>query len=360
MRVQLIARVLVATGLVLLLSGPARAQTQFIGKLQIYVDDDHTEVYSPMVHAAADVTTSTNVSASYVADVVSSASVDIVSQASKTTIHDVRHQVSLGLTRTLDKLVLSGGYTFSMENDYLSNSVSAGAQFLLNGKNTTLSVGGSGAFNRVGRKGDFNYHRPLDVFGVTLSLTQIFSPVLIGQLTYEAQIADGFQASPYRFVPVNADDPMEPSFWVPETDPDRRYRHSVVLGVNRFVGENSALQADYRLYMDTWGIDSHTVEARWIVGFGDDAELRLRARTYVQGGASFYQASYHELKQYMTIDRELSPLWSETLGAKLIVKLGKNLEGELKLDGFYYSYPDFPLLPSRLGANVGIGLQIVY
>jgi hypothetical protein len=352
----------IAVFCVLLASRTGRAQTAFTGKLQVYVDDDHTQVYSPLVRAQADVTPSTNVSAGYVADVVSSASIDIVSQASYKAasskegyrIHDVRHQVSVGLAHTMKRLVLSGGYTFSRENDYMSNVLSGGGQWLLNDKDTTLAFGGNLALNDVGRAGDPNFSQSLTVVGGNLSLTQIFTPTLIGQATYELQVADGFQSSPYRFVPVA--DQMA----VRERDPLERVRHAVVLGLNRHVGESAALQADYRFYLDTWGISSHTVEARLVLDLGPRTELRLRSRTYVQSGASFYRPSYDQVETYMAIDRELSPLWSETVGAKLDVKLGGDIEVELKADGFYYHYDNFPLLPSRLGANIGLGVQIVY
>ena len=357
-RVALVA--LVALTLLLL---PARAwaQTAFTSKLQVYADDDHTTVVSPLVRAQADVTESTNISAGYVADVVTSASVDIVSQASKTTIHDVRHQVSFGATHAAGRLSLRGGYTFSRENDYLSNSFSTGLGWDLDEKNTTLALGGSLALNQVGRSGDRNFDRPLDNYGVNLSLTQVLSPTLIGQVAYELQYADGYQASPYRFVPVMSPSTGDtPQMWVPETDPDARVRHAVVLGVNRHVGEGMALQLDYRFYLDTWAIRSHTLDLRFGVDLSRTVELRLRARTYTQGGASFYRARYDGLERYMTVDRELSPLWSETLGLKLSWKMSASVEGELKLDGFYYSYADFPLLPSRLGSNAGLGVQVVY
>jgi hypothetical protein len=345
----------------LALPAHARAQTAFTSKLQVYADDDHTTVVSPLVRAQADVDESTTISAGYVADVVTSASVDIVSQASKTTIHDLRHQVSASATHVFDRLSLRGGYVFSSENDYLSHSFSTGASWELDEKNTTLAVGGHLALNQVGRSGDRNFERPLDNYGVDASVTQVLSPRLIGQLAYELQLADGYQASPYRFVPVHDDAGAEaPRFWVPETDPEERIRHAVVVGANRHLGEGKALQLDYRFYFDTWAITSHTVDVRLGLDLAPGLELRLRSRTYVQGGASFYRARYEQVERYMTVDRELSPLWSQTLGAKLSWKLTASVEGELKLDGFYYRYPDFPLLPGRLGLNGGLGVQIVY
>jgi hypothetical protein len=369
MRLQLSATARAALALVtlvvLLLALPARAraQTAFTSKLQVYADDDHTTVVSPLVRAQADVDESTSISAGYVADVVTSASIDIVSQASKTTIHDLRHQVSASVSHAFDRLSVHGGYVFSTENDYLSHSFSTGASWELDEKNTTLALGGNLALNQVGRSGDRNFEKPLDNLGVNASITQVLSPRLIGQLAYELQLADGYQASPYRFVPVvsAAGATMgTPEFWVPETDPDQRIRHAFVLGANRYLGDGKALQLDYRFYFDTWAITSHTVDVRLGLDLTPHVELRLRARTYVQGGASFYRSSYAQLERYMTVDRELSPLWSETLGAKLSWKLSASVEGELKLDGFYYRYADFPLLPSRLGVNGGLGVQVVY
>jgi hypothetical protein len=95
----------------------ARGDTGFVSKVQVYADSDHTTVVSPLVQATADVTPDTSVSLGYVADVVTSASVDLVSQASPTTIHDTRHQVSTSLGHTIGSLSLHGNYSFSREND---------------------------------------------------------------------------------------------------------------------------------------------------------------------------------------------------------------------------------------------------
>jgi hypothetical protein len=292
--------------------------------------------------------------------VVTSASIDIVSQASKTTIHDIRHQVSTGVSHAMGAMTVRGGYVFSIENDYLSNSVSAGALWDLDEKNTTLAFGGNLALNDVRRSGDHNFSRPLDNLGVNLSLTQILSPTLIGQVTYELQVAEGYQASPYRYVPVMDTTGNMPLYSVPETDPDERVRHAFVIGFNRHMGEGKALQLDYRFYLDTWAIKSHTFDARFLLDLSPRLELRLRARTYTQNGASFYRSRYDYLEEYMTVDRELSRMWSETVGAKLSWKLSASVEAELKVDAFYYRYFDFPLLPSRVGTNAGLGLQVTY
>jgi hypothetical protein len=145
-----------------------------------------------------------------------------------------------------------------------------------------------------------------------------------------------------------------------ETDPDSRWKHALVAGYNHAVGVDSAVQFDYRIYHDTWGILSHTIGARFITNLSKRLELRLRERFYTQDAASFYQNNYTAPQQYMAFDREMSPLWSETIGAKLSYRFTASFEGELKTDFFYYSYSDFAPLTSRIGTNTGIGVALTY
>lgn len=338
----------------------ARADTGFVSKVQVYADSDHTSVISPLVQATADVSPATTVTLGYVADVVSSASVDIVSQASATTIHDTRQQASASASQTIGSSKIHGGYSYAHENDYLSNSLNAGFDQELFDKNTTLSLGYNLSLNNVGRAGDRNFSRGLDSHGFSASLTQIVSPSLVTQLTYELGYASGFQSSPYRFVPIRTSLDAAPDFWVMETDPDTRFRHAIVLGANRAIGDDSSVQADYRFYFDTWGITSHTVGLRYFAHLTRNLELRLRERFYTQGSASFYQENYTSVTKYITFDRELSSLWSETFGAKLSYLVTPHLEAELKVDLFYFKYAEFAPLASRTGTNTGLGLALTY
>ncbi len=347
-------------GALVVAASAARADTSFTAKTQVYTDSDHTTVVSPVVEGTADVTNNTNVSLGYLVDAVSSASVDIVTQASPITMHDTRHQVSLGLQQKLDTITATGGYSFSKENDYLSHTINVGLADELNDKNTTLGLGYGVSFNTVGRSGDENFSRSLTSQHVSASWTQLISPKVAAQLVYELGNESGYQASPYRFVSVRMNLMSLPDYWVPETDPDSRLRHAIVAGINRAVGDGGSIQADYRFYFDDWGIQSHTLGARYFFHLGKDLEVRLRERFYVQNSASFYQAVYTMATKYIVYDRELSALWSNTIGAKLDYLITDRLEAEAKLDIFYYYYEDFPPLLDRIGANIGLGLQLTY
>src|SRR5205823_6258234 len=133
------------------------------------------------------------------------ASVDVVSQASRTTIHDTRHQVSAAGSHVLDSLTLAGGYSYSQENDYHSHTINASASKELFDKDTTLALGYALSLNDVGRAGDMNFSRGLDVHSASLTWTQIVSPRVVTQVTYELGGSFGYQASAYRYVPIRGD-----------------------------------------------------------------------------------------------------------------------------------------------------------
>ncbi len=347
----------------LLAPNRAAAEDSFIAKTQIYVDSDHTTVVSPLVALSRDAWKGGTLSASYVADVVSSASIDVVSNATKE-MHDFRSEITAGLLQKLANTTLTGSYIYSIEHDYESHNLSLGiAQDLLQ-RNTTLALGYALSLNSVGRAGDQLFHRTLDVNGVGLTLTQTLSPATIAQLSYTFSDNDGYQASPYRFVRIEgAGGSID--YKVPETEPGQRFRHAVVVGLNRHLFTDSSLQADYRFYADSWGVESHTVQIRYIVNFGD-VQLRLRERFYYQTGANFFRSHYlgsAGLPAFVTADRELSSFWSTLTGVKLSWRLplvNRALSLEAKADFFYFDYLDFALLHSRVGATLEAGLNVIY
>jgi hypothetical protein len=320
---------------------------------------------SPLAAISRDAWKGGTLSASYVADVVSSASVDVISNATRS-MNDFRSEITAGLAQKLKLTTLSANYVYSTENDYQSHNVDFGLAQDLFEKNTTLSLGWTFSDNTVGRTGDQLFHRNLIVTGVSAAWTQVLNKKTIAQLSYSFSYNDGYQASPYRFVRVlaMADANAQILFKVPETEPNERYRHAAVIALNRYLFDDSALGIDYRFYADNWGIISHTVQARWFVAI-HDITIRIRERFYYQQGANFYKEFYtqNDLAPYMTADRELSTFWSNVVGAKLSWRLPwvhRALELEAKVDYFHFGYSDFQFLSTRDGANIEGGLNVIY
>jgi len=356
-------RVAAALVAVVALALPARADDSFVAKTQVYTDNDHTTVVSPLAALSRDAWKGGTLSASYVADVVSSASIDVVSNATAR-MNDFRSEITAGLIQKLRNTTLSGSYVYSVENDYQSHNVELGfAQDLLE-KNSTLALGATLSANDVYRTGDQLFHRKLDVAGASAAWTQVLNRATIAQLSYTFSYGNGYWASPYRFVRIATPDLSQIEFKVPETEPNERYRHAAVFALNRHLFRDTALQGDYRFYADNWGIVSHTIQLRYFVTFGD-VTLRLRERFYYQSGASFFQPRYTAatLSPYVTADRELSTFWSNVTGLKISWRLPwvhRALELEAKVDYFHFGYINFALLASRDGADIEAGLNVRY
>ena len=357
MRLQLAG--VVALGLIAA-AGVARADDAFTAKTQIYVDNNHTTVVSPLVAISRDAWKGGTVGASYVADVVSSASIDVVSNAT-THMNDFRSEITGSLTQKLRATTLSASYIYSIEHDYESHTAKLGVSQDLFQRNTTLSLGLTFVHNAVGRTGDQAFHRELLVGGLGASWTQVLAKKTIAQLSYTFTYNNGFQSSPYRFVPVLGPT-GEAEFKVPETMPDQRFRHAFVAGVNQHLFTDSAIQADYRFYFDDWSMKSHTVQLRYFVTW-KDVTLRLRERFYYQNGVYFFKPHYDDVEAFMTTDRESSTMWSNLVGAKISWRLPwvhRALELEVKGDFLYIHYVDDALLGQQMGGTVALGLNVTY
>jgi len=339
----------------------AAADDTFVAKTQLYIDNDHTTVVSPLVAATKDAWRGGTIGVSYVADIVSSASVDVVSNATPH-MSDVRSEAGASLTQRLRDTTLTAGYIFSTENDYTSHNANLSVAQSLFGNNTTLALGGAFSYDAVGRAGDRAFRRTLVTGALDATWTQTLTRRLIAQLGYSFLYDDGYQASPYRFVPVPALDGSDATFKVPEALPQLRARHALVARLNGYLGRESVLQGDARYYLDEWGIQSATVEARYILTWRS-ITLRVRERFYYQSKADFFHTRYAAIQPYMTTDRELSNFWSNLAGVKVAWARPfkrRRLELEAKGDVFYYRYLDFALLHSRLGGTVELGARLDY
>jgi hypothetical protein len=338
----------------------AHADVTVDSRLSVYTDSDNTAVITPYVRAAADVTENGNLSAIYTADAISSASIDVVSNASKAPIHDYRNEGEVSYSQILGDFILSGTYIYSGEHDYRSNTGALSLARNLFDKNTTLAWSAAYGADVVGRAGDPAFAKPLTVVDGSFSWTQTVRPDLITQVAYELIYDNGYQASPYRYVPIGLNFGA-PIAKIAENDPDLRTRNAVTGAANWAITEDTALGGDYRFYFDDWGMRAHTVDLRLSTYLSPSWLLRFDGRAYTQNSVFFYQPHYTQIETYRTMDRELSRLTEEQVGAKLEYALpgfgpGKQVTVDAKVDLYYWQMPDFPLLTHRVGDVVELGL----
>lgn len=307
----------------------------------------HMTVYSPATDLEVTPTEALTLRAGWEADVVSGASVavkagptyqaahvgaDVVTSAS---VHDLRNSARGGFTLRRDIVSVTGGYNYSIENDYRSNSFNVSARTEPLERDTQLEIGYAHNFddicNRVQAAGapstltraledstgcfTSSPLRATDHIGIDTfegSWSQAWTPTFVTQLIYTAQVTDGFQSDPYRSVVIAE------GIKAQEHVPNDRTRQSVTLKANFYLRPiRAALRFSLRGYEDTWGIQSATGEVEFEKYLGESFRLLVRGRAYDQTGALFWSDDYSggdaplgPKGQYWTGDRELSPFWS--------------------------------------------------
>ncbi len=353
--------------LALFLSGNvSMAEDRALARVSVYVDDDSTTIVTPMVLLEKDIFEETSLSFQYLADIQSCASVDVVSTASPSMgYEETRHSFTLGLQHRRQLTTMGGGFSYSTENDYISHAFLANVSQELFQRNFTVGLSLSVRWDEVGRVNDEFFKEDLTGVGANISLTQLISPRWIGQFIYSLEYLDGYQASPYRLVPVGSASTVDAAFSVPETHPSQRFRNSFTGRLKENVAEKWYLEQSLRLYFDTWGMAAQTVllQAYWQVS--PPVTLRFRYRFHNQSRADFYRESYDVLQEYMSRDREIGTLQSHLLGPQFQYRteafwVFDEASFDAKVEYFYINYEDYALLEKKEGLLIGTGVYLYY
>jgi hypothetical protein len=318
----------------------------------------HMFVYTPGVDLQATPWSFLDVRAGWEADVVSGASIatkagaafqanhpsaDVISAAS---VHDFRNVGHGGFTLRNGNTSLTGGYAYSTEHDYRSNSFNVSARTDAYEHNTQFELAYSHNFDKVcdrvqpveavsaaprllpledssgcfASSNALRTTRDVDISDFQGSWTQSWTPILATQLVYTAELQHGFLQNPYRAVVLGE------GLKAQEHHPENRARESLTARVNLFIKPiKSALHLGVRAYWDTWDIKSGTAEADLERRFFESLRLSVRGRFYKQTGALFWSDDYTGGEpplgpkgQYWTGDRELSPFSSFSGGLRAI------------------------------------------
>lgn len=310
-----------------------------------YTDSIATQVITPSINAAVvSPTGGWNVGGSYLLDVVSSASPDLVSSASRA-FKENRHAGTLG-----------GGYKFSFAEIGLHTAVSASPDYLARTigfnvardivpKTVTATFGYNFSYDTIGYR-----NTPFAVLNrqlVTNELNFGATTVVSARTLLVAGLSLGFEngenAKLYRFVPMfnaNIASAVPPGATVTDVNAVRlsirprenvpSTRNRVALGArinHRFT--TTTLRLEERLYVDSWGVKASTTDAQYFIDVTPRIRVWPHARVHAQSGASFWQLAYvasadtsgnFTLPAYRTGDRESSPFLGLTGGGG--VRLG--------------------------------------
>jgi len=269
--------------------------------------------------------------------------------------HDTRFALNAAWSRPFARLyTFNAGVGISTEYDYQHIGANLGLTRDFNQRNTTLSLAaaygqdqvkpvgglpipfaqmgdataGEDEGNVAGRSGSSDDKKVLDVlFGVT----QVLGRHSLLRLNYSYSDSTGYLTDPYKILSVV--DPVTgqlvarapaPGTQGPlglyryESRPDTRRKQALYAELRQDFG-GKVLQFGYRYSTDDWQVDSHTVEARLRLPFGESNYLEPHLRWYTQTAASFYRyslANTAPLPEFATADARLADLDSYTVGVK--------------------------------------------
>ncbi|HEX7670339.1 MAG TPA: DUF3570 domain-containing protein, partial [Polyangiaceae bacterium] len=334
--------------------------------------------------AISDAASGYSVGASYLVDVVTAASVDIVSTATPRWT-EVRQAAAAHGTYQPKQVGGTASVAVSSEPDYLSMTGGGGLTFELDRKRLLLGAGYAYSRDEAGRTGT-----PFSVYSLLLhrhllqgSLTIVIDRSTELTFVLDSTLEYGRQEKPYRYLALfdRAVAPTVPNGAaigtinalrlpgrVAERLPETRQRYSLSARLaNR--GARRTIIAFERLYADSWGLVATTTDLRYVFDLGSHFTLHPEVRFHLQSGTSFWRRAYVgsvgagvvEAPEFRSGDRELGPLLSTTLGLGSDLLLG-NPSGNPwvlggVLEGTRTSYFDALFISKRYAEFLALTLE---
>jgi hypothetical protein len=276
-------------------------------------------------------------------------------------------------------IALSGGT--SIEPDFESTFGSINLSWELNNKLTTLSTGYSLTTNDITRNtgiedrrvfhhgsasqdnDDTEEFRKESTFhSINLGLSQVMTKNTLFHLNGSYTNQAGYLTNPYKNVYVRGeitaqeyaevvfrdeDDPVGfskatnleavgPELFR-EVRPDKRHKWSISTGVNHHIPSlDASLHLDYRYYIDSWDISSHTFEFSWYQNLPFGLTVTPSIRYYSQSAAYFFAPFFLAPRAdgYYSSDYRLSGFGKLSAG----ISISKEFAKGVRLNaGFEYS-----------------------
>ncbi len=205
-------------------------------------DGGGVQIDGPSVLMRKQLGKSTSFVGNYYVDMISSASIDVITTASP--YSEERTQWSLGMDYLRGNTTMTVGYTSSVESDFDAATYSFSVSQDMFGDMTTLTLSYALGDDVVGRSDDPSFERDVDRQHYGVGLTQILTRNLIATLNFETITDEGFLNNPYRSVRY-ADPNVATGFsYEPELYPNTRTSNAIGLPMRYFMPYRAALESE--------------------------------------------------------------------------------------------------------------------
>ena len=277
-------------------------------------DGGGLEVTGPSILVRKGFKDKVSVWGNYYTDNITSASIDVVANASEYT--EFRKEKSLGVDYLHGKTFLGLSWTNSEESDYSATSVRFGISQDFFGDLTTLGISYSRGDDEVRRNGDDNFAAETERQGFRVDVSQIITKNMVMTLNYEGVTDEGFLNNPYR--QVRFLDPNEALGygWQSEVYPRTKTSSAAALRAMYYLPYRASVKGEYRVYSDTWGVDASNYEIGYTHPLPKGFTVEGRYRYYSQTAADFYGDLFprESYQNFLARDKEMASFSTQTLG----------------------------------------------
>lgn len=297
--------------------------------------DERMRIYEPVVYVDSQITKNTNLFASGLVDLWTSASEHIFdtntgasgrslggergeggahNDSGMTSLQN-RIAFDLGVGQKIGTWKLTPRVGFSTEFDYRSINGGLRAEKSFLEDNLTLALGyqifadRTHPFDATAQK--FLNWQSKTTQSVDASVTQILSPSDLILVGYNFTNQSGFLAGTQNTVDVGGTR-------ISEILPRGRNRNAAVLRYVHGWNDWFSTHMDYRFYFDNWGILANTIEPSLYFAFHDDQGLvKLFYRFHQQTASKYYADAFPRRETFMTSDSDLDKFDAHEFGALL-------------------------------------------
>lgn len=326
-------------------------------KMNSYFDNFGVVILYPTVSYRKAVSEKMTVTGRYLVDMVSAASMQRVFQADvginssgnyvdgitsatpgngggDDTPDELRHELSFGTTYYLGDNTISANYLYSDEHDYTSSTITTSLSIPMAKKNTTLSLGFVKSSDLVNPQ-IRTWERDVHVTTVDLSLSQIFTPNLVGSFDFTYSDLTGYLSDPYQVVTLFDSNFPNNYKYYEVNHPNQRTKTAIGTQWAYSLSDTKSIQLGYRFYDDDWDVNSHTFNFKYHWYTEDRISVYgLGLRTYFQGKAYLFKPNYSIEEQYMTVDSKLDNQYSFEYQFKYSAYGGKHFKDNWMLGWF--------------------------
>ena len=149
-------------------------------------------------------------------------------------------------------------------------------------------------------------YKPRNTYNASLGYSRIINPQLQGMILFDPSYQEGLLSTPFHRVYFN-----DNSLRV-EKLPGSRIKFPISLRTNYFAGDNLIFRTLYRYYLDTWGLQAHTLNLETVWKINPFFSLTPHYRFNAQNGIRYYAPyqAHDPLGEYYSSDTDLSKFTS--------------------------------------------------